>query len=62
MLFADDIVLVAESKEDLNGRLEDWRVALESKGLRISRSKIEYLHCDFNRVNNNDRLQVTLEG
>ncbi|XP_076905135.1 uncharacterized protein LOC143560803 [Bidens hawaiensis] len=47
MMFADDIVLVAERKQDLNMRLEEWRTALERKVLRISRSKTEYLHCDF---------------
>ncbi|KAD3338158.1 hypothetical protein E3N88_33679 [Mikania micrantha] len=47
MLFADDIVLVAENEEDLNARLEEWRLVLESKGLRISRSKTEYLYCNF---------------
>ncbi|KAD6796640.1 hypothetical protein E3N88_07536 [Mikania micrantha] len=47
MLFTDDIVLVAENEEDLNARLEEWRLALESKGLRISRSKTEYLYCNF---------------
>jgi len=62
MLFADDIVLVAESKGELNGRLEEWRGALESKGLRISRSKTEYLHCDFSGVNNDEDAQVSLEG
>ncbi|KAD4179702.1 hypothetical protein E3N88_28293 [Mikania micrantha] len=35
------------TKEDLNARLEEWRLALESKGLRISRSKTKYLHCNF---------------
>ncbi|XP_071694412.1 uncharacterized protein [Rutidosis leptorrhynchoides] len=50
LIFADDIVLVAESKEELNSRLEQWRVALESNGLPISRQKTEYLRCDFDRI------------
>ena len=37
ILFADNIVLVAETKEKVNDKLEEWRVALECKGLRISR-------------------------
>ena len=36
-MFADDIVLIGESPGEVNGRLEEWREALESKGLRISR-------------------------
>ncbi|GJS41363.1 retrovirus-related pol polyprotein LINE-1 [Tanacetum coccineum] len=49
MIFADDIVLIAESAEGLNSRLEKWRKALEDKGLRISRDKTKYLRCDFGR-------------
>ncbi|GJT31262.1 ataxia telangiectasia mutated family protein [Tanacetum coccineum] len=49
MVFADDIVLVAESADGLNLRLESWRKALEDNGLRISREKTEYLRCDFGR-------------
>jgi len=39
MLFADDIVLVDKSLENVNNRLNKWRVALEGKLLRISKSK-----------------------
>nr|GEZ84685.1 retrovirus-related Pol polyprotein LINE-1 [Tanacetum cinerariifolium] len=49
MVFADDIVLVAESTDALNMRLESYRKALEDKDLRVSRDKIEYLRCDFGR-------------
>jgi hypothetical protein len=42
MLFADDIVLVGKYLEELNYRLDEWRLALEGKGLRISRNKILY--------------------
>ncbi|XP_071703843.1 uncharacterized protein [Rutidosis leptorrhynchoides] len=51
LIFADDIVLVSESKEELNRRLEQWRGALEGNGLQISRQKTEYLRCDFDRNN-----------
>lgn len=33
MLFADDIVLTDETREGVNAKLEDWREALELKGL-----------------------------
>ncbi|XP_076894172.1 uncharacterized protein LOC143546373 [Bidens hawaiensis] len=62
MLFADDIVLIAESKQDLNMRLEDWRSALESKGLKISRSKTEYLYCGFGGVNDDEDVQIAIKG
>jgi len=48
-LIFDDIVLVSETAEGLSGRLEQWREALEDKGLRVSREKTEYLRCDFKR-------------
>ncbi|KAH1238660.1 LINE-1 retrotransposable element ORF2 protein [Glycine max] len=57
MLFADDIVLLGESREDLNERLETWRRALETHGFRLSRSKSEYMECKFNkrrRVSNSE--------
>jgi len=37
-LFSDDIVLVNETREGVNGKLERWRHTLESRGFRISRS------------------------
>ncbi|XP_071718240.1 uncharacterized protein [Rutidosis leptorrhynchoides] len=50
LIFTDDIVLVSESKNELNSRLEQWRESLEQNGLRISRQKTEYLRCDFART------------
>lgn len=41
MLFADDIVLIGENLKGINGWLEEWREALKSKGLKISRSKMD---------------------
>ena len=38
MFFIDDIVLVAETKVELNVKLEIWRETQESKGLKISRN------------------------
>ena len=38
MLFADDIVLIDESMEGVNTKLERWRDTLEAKGIRWSSS------------------------
>lgn len=45
MQFSNDIVLVAETKEDVNSKLEGRRAVLEGTGL--SRTKTKYLQCDF---------------
>ena len=50
MLFANDIVLIDESSEKVNTKLERWRDTLEAKRFRLSRSKTEYLHCRFRRI------------
>jgi len=44
ILFANDIVLIDESKEGVNTKLGWWRDTLEVKGFRLSRSKTKYLH------------------
>jgi hypothetical protein len=47
MLFTDDVVLVDESRTGVDQKLELWRRTLEVKGFRLSRSKTEYMKCDF---------------
>ena len=43
MLFADDIFLCRQNHRELEEDLEIWKNALERKGLKVSRSKTEYL-------------------
>nr|XP_017250816.1 PREDICTED: uncharacterized protein LOC108221448 [Daucus carota subsp. sativus] len=47
MLFADDIVLIAESRNEVNVNLERWRASLEGYGLRLSLPTTEYLCANF---------------
>jgi hypothetical protein len=47
MVFTDDVVLVDESRTGVNQKLELWRQTLEAKDFRLSRSKTEYMKCDF---------------
>jgi hypothetical protein len=61
ILFADDVVLVDESREGVNRKLELWRQTLESKGFRISRTKTEYMRCDFGTTISEDG-DVSLGG
>ena len=60
MFFADDIVLVAENTEKINRKLKEWRIVLESRGLRISRTKTNYLRCDFSRTSSPRELELTI--
>ncbi|KAE8675269.1 HAD-superfamily hydrolase, subfamily IG, 5'-nucleotidase isoform 2 [Hibiscus syriacus] len=62
MLFADDIVLVAETKSELNSRLATWKTTLEEKGLRINIEKTEYLCSNFSRNQNDEDVEVCIEG
>ena len=43
MLFADDIVIREETREEEKWRQESWRYALERRGMKISKSKTKYL-------------------
>ncbi|KAM3340130.1 hypothetical protein P3S68_030000 [Capsicum galapagoense] len=62
MLFADDVVLIDETRRGVNDKLEVWRQTLESKGFRLSRSKIEYLECKFNDVRQENEVVVRLDS
>ena len=43
MLFADDILICKETREEVEQRLDSWRYALERRGMKVSRSKTKYL-------------------
>ncbi|GJR56637.1 ataxia telangiectasia mutated family protein [Tanacetum coccineum] len=60
LIFADDIVLVSDTPDGLNGRLEQWREMLENKGLRVSGEKTEYMRCDFNRNENDQNEEAVI--
>ncbi|XP_070025044.1 uncharacterized protein [Nicotiana sylvestris] len=62
MLFIDDIVLIDESRVDVNDRLEVWRQDLESKGFKLSRAKTEYLECKFSSEPGEVDVDVRLES
>jgi len=40
-------VFVGENKGEVNKRLDVWKLALEEKGLRINKSKTEYIEYEF---------------
>jgi hypothetical protein len=47
MLFADDVVLVDESRTEVDQKLKLWRQNLDVKDFRLSMSKTEYMKRDF---------------
>ncbi|VFQ60966.1 unnamed protein product [Cuscuta campestris] len=62
MLFANDIVLIDDTREGLNNKLELWRLALETKGFRISRNKTEYLECHFSGRETESEVEVRIDS
>ena len=58
ILFTDDVVLVDESRVGVNRKLELWRRTLESKGFRLSRTKTEYMMCDFSATSHEGETLV----
>jgi len=36
LLYADDWAVIAETEEELNKRLNDWKDNVESKGMRVT--------------------------
>ncbi|KAK3508916.1 hypothetical protein QTP70_013736 [Hemibagrus guttatus] len=57
MMFADDIVICSESREQVEENLERWRFALERRGMKVSRSKTEYMCVNKREGSGTVRLQ-----
>ncbi|KAK3537270.1 hypothetical protein QTP70_007006 [Hemibagrus guttatus] len=57
MMFADDIVICSESKEQVEENLERWRFALERRGMKVSHSKTEYMCVNEREGSGTVRLQ-----
>lgn len=61
MLFADDIALI-KTRASVNYKLELWRGAPESKGLKLNRTKIEYMEYKFSSRRQRNNELVTIAG
>ncbi len=56
LLYADDLALVAKSMEELKVKLQNWKHAMEAKGLRVNMGKTKVM------VSNRALAPVTNEG
>ena len=54
MLYADDLVLMAESEELLLEKLRKWKNGMEAKGLRVNADKTKVMKCQVSRVQSED--------
>ena len=52
MLYADDLVIMAETMEELSIKLENWKSGMEAKGLRVNtkKTKVMISHPDADPV------------
>ena len=46
LLYADDLVLMAESMEELVEKFQRWKDTMESKGLRVNIGKTKVMICE----------------
>ena len=58
LLYADDLAIVAEDKEEWNESLEEWKEAFKQHGLRVNLEKTEVLSIGAYR----EELNIKLEG
>ena len=56
-MFADDIVISSESKEQVGEKLESWRYALERRGMKVNRRKTQYMCVNERQDNGTVRMQ-----
>ena len=56
-MFADDIVICSESKEQVEDKLASWRYACERRGIKVNRRKAEYMCVNERKINGTMRMQ-----
>ena len=58
MMFADDIAICGESKEQVEEKLESWIYALERRGMKVNRGKTEYMCVNERQDNDSDTVKM----
>jgi len=46
-LYADDLVVIAETKDDLLERLNEWKDNVENRGMRVNMNKTKVMHASI---------------
>lgn len=52
------MILIDETCDKVNDKLEVWRYTLESKGLLLRRVNTKYLECKFNDITHEGDVEV----
>ena len=47
--YADDLILVAESEEQLRRKIALWKKGIEDKGLRVNIAKTKIMKCEVGK-------------
>ena len=58
LLYADDLALVANDKQELQETMEEWNGLFTKHGLKLNLEKTEVLHIGHQR----EELDIELEG
>ena len=58
VMYADDLAIIAESKQELQEVLEEWKGVFEKHGLRMSLEKTEVMWVGQQR----EELNIRLDG
>jgi len=45
LLYADDLVVIAETEDDLIKRLNDWKDNMENRGMRVNMKRVLTVFC-----------------
>ena len=54
LLYTDDLVLIAETKELLLEKVRKWKEGMEKKGLRVNAGKTKVMQCRVSRFQSED--------
>ena len=60
IMYADDLVIIAEHREELQGTLEEWNDMFKKHGLKMNLDKTEVMWVGKQREELNIRLEETL--